>query len=167
MTRQCEAGRTCRRVRPPPTLSILVAAALAAGLAGCATNTETGMLVGGAGGAAAGAAIGSASGHAGSGAVIGGAIGLIGGGMVGNSMDQADRRHDVQYEYSATASPAAPITRDDIVAWSRQGAGDEVIIDRIERSGSVFHLTAADEDTLRDQGVSDDVLRAMKETGRR
>ncbi len=122
------------------------------------------MLVGGAGGAAAGAAIGSASGHAGSGAVIGGAIGLIGGGLVGNSMDQADQRHDEPYQYSTTASPSGPLTRDQIVIWSRQGAGDEVIIDRIERSSTVFQLTAADEDTLRSQGVSDNVLRAMKET---
>jgi len=165
MTGQTEAGRICRRERPPPILSILVLA-LGASVTGCATNTETGMLVGGAGGAAAGAAIGSASGHAGSGAVIGGAIGLIGGGLVGNSMDQADRRHDEQNQYSA-AAPSAPITRDDVVAWSRQGTGDEVIIDRIERNGTVFHLTAADEDALRGQGVSDDVLRAMKDTERR
>jgi surface antigen len=155
-------------------LSILTLTALA-GLAGCATNTETGLLVGGAGGAAAGAAIGSASGHAGTGAVIGGAIGLIGGGLIGNSMDQADRRREEQRQYSATASPStssgqgrsAPVIREDVVVWSRQGTSDEVIIDRIERSGSRFHLTAADEDSLRAQGVSDDVLRAMKESGRR
>jgi surface antigen len=138
---------------------------LGAGLAGCASNTQTGMLVGGAGGAAAGAAIGSASGHAGTGAVIGGALGLIGGGLIGNSMDQADRRHDEQYDYPANASPA--VTQEDIIAWARKGTGDEVIIDRIERSGTVFRLTAAEEDALRSQGVSEDVVRAMKATGRR
>jgi len=166
MASQFGATVTRRRIRPPPTGSILLLA-LGAGVAGCATNTETGMLVGGAGGATAGAAIGSASGHAGSGAIIGGTIGLVGGGLVGNSVDQADRRHEEQYHYSVTASPSAPIARNDIVAWSRQGTGDEVIIDRIERSSTVFHLTAADEDSLRSQGVSDDVVRAMKETERR
>ena len=167
MTRHRDAGRTCGLGRRLPAPRVFLAAALGAGLAGCANNTETGMLVGGAGGAAAGAAVGSASGHAGSGAVIGGAVGLIGGGLVGNSVDQADHARAGQDEYSATASPPGPITSDDVAAWSRKGTRDEVIIDRIERSGTVFHLTAADEDTLRGQGVSDDVVRAMKETARR
>ena len=165
MTRHRDAGRIYRRGRHGLAPCLLLAVALGAGPGGCATNTETGMLVGGAGGAAAGAAIGSASGHAGGGAVIGGALGLIGGGLVGNSMDQADRRHDEQTQYSASTS-ASGVTTEDVVLWSRNGTRDEVIIDRIERSGTVFQLTAADENNLRSQGVSEDVVRAMKATER-
>ena len=165
MTRHGNAGRTFRPGRHVLAPWILLSIALGAGLAGCANNTESGMLVGGAGGAAAGAAIGSTSGHAGSGAVIGGALGLIGGCLVGNSMDEADRRHDEQNQYSASTS-ASGVTSENVIVWSRNGTRDEVIIDRIERSGTVFHLTAADQDTLRSQGVSDDVVRAMKATER-
>ena len=42
-----------------------------------------------------------------------------------------------------------------------------VIIDRIHRSGTTFHLSATDENELRDAGVSEEVVRAMKDTGRR
>ncbi|WP_261361996.1 hypothetical protein [Humisphaera borealis] len=42
-----------------------------------------------------------------------------------------------------------------------------MIIDRIERSDTVFRLTAGDEMELRQKGVSEDVICAMKETARR
>jgi len=149
---------------------------------GCATKTQTGALVGGAGGAAAGAAIGSASGNAGKGALIGGAIGLIGGGLIGHGMDKSDeakekeaqRKYEAEQRaernsrrYSSAAAPADRVTQSDVIAWSRQGKSDDVIIDRIERSDSVFRLTAADEDTLRQRGVSEDVIQAMRDTARR
>lgn len=156
---------------------IVIAACLMAGVAGCQTKTQTGLLVGGAGGAAAGAAIGSASGNAGKGALIGGAIGLIGGGLVGHSMDKADEKEAAERRaqeqratraYAADRRPvSAAVSRDEIVTWTRNGTSEEVIIDRIDRSQSVFHLTAADENGLRDQGVSENVILAMKDTARR
>jgi hypothetical protein len=54
-----------------------------------------------------------------------------------------------------------------VVAWSRQGLSEEVIIDRIERSDAVFSLTARDEEDLIDRGVSEGVIRAMRATARR
>ena len=155
-----------------------VASLLACGVAGCQTKTQTGLLAGGAGGAAVGAAIGSAQGNAGKGALIGGAVGLIGGGLIGGAMDGADEKERRAREEEAretrryaSDAPAAPSrnrpTQDDVVAWSREGLSEEVIIDRIERSDAVFRLTAADEDNLADRGVSETVIRAMRATARR
>jgi hypothetical protein len=58
-----------------------------------------------------------------------------------------------------------PVTRDQVIAWTLRGTRDEVIIDRIACSGTVFHLSTSDELSLRDAGVSNDVIRAMKATG--
>jgi hypothetical protein len=59
------------------------------------------------------------------------------------------------------------ITTADVAAWSRRGISDEIIIDRIERSTTVFYLTAKDETELRDRGVSEATIRAMRNTSRR
>jgi hypothetical protein len=146
---------------------------------GCATKTQTGLLVGGAGGAAAGAAIGSAGGNAGKGALIGGAIGLIGGGLIGHAADKSDEadrerqlREDEQRSRQYASRSAAPsrgarLSQDQVVTWTQAGTRDDLIIDRIERSDTVFRLTAADEQSLRREGVSDDVIYAMKDTARR
>jgi len=78
--------------------------------------------------------------------------------------------------FDATASPPAravsfaeadPVTSSDVVRWSASGMRQDIIIDRIERSPSVFHLTAADENALRDKGVSEVVIQEMKATARR
>ena len=164
----------------------LVLSTLFAG-AGCATKTQTGALAGGAGGALIGGLIGSGShARAGEGALIGGAIGAIGGGLVGHAADKEDEKREADrrsYEqarernyYSASSTqrpapaynaPRAAVTQADVIAWSARGTKDDIIIDRIEQSGTRFYLTAADENHLRDNGVSPDVIRSMKETGRR
>jgi hypothetical protein len=159
--------------------------------AGCASKTQTGLLVGGAGGAAAGAAIGSASGNAGKGALIGGAIGLIGGGLVGHAADKSDEaerekqaRIDAERRSAARSGPAyasveeggygnyaarggGRVTREQVVQWTQAGVRDDIIVDRIERSDSVFRLSTADERSLRQQGVSEGVIVAMRNTARR
>lgn len=150
---------------------------------GCANNAQTGALVGGAGGAAVGAGIGSLShARAGEGALIGAAVGAIGGYVVGNEMDKAEQRERDQAMRASTRepgyySPSTPpqrttssssqVTKQDVVQWTQGGVKDEIIIDRIQRSGTVFHITAADENYLRDAGVGEEVMRAMKNTARR
>ena len=67
--------------------------------------------------------------------------------------------------YLASSEPV--VSPHEVVAWTQSGARDDVIIDRIERSDTVFRLTAGDEMQLRQQGVSDGVICAMKETARR
>jgi len=154
---------------------------------GCESKAQTGALVGAGGGALLGGAIGSLShSRAGAGAAIGAGVGAIGGYVVGNEMDKKDKKKQEQaaqasansrdtYSSPAYAAPAprnaaastSPVTRDDVLRWTKDGVKDEIIIDRIERSGSTFRLTAADENSLRDANVSEEVVRAMKNSATR
>jgi hypothetical protein len=156
-------------------LSVVACGVLGAGVIGCETKAGTGALVGGAAGAGIGAIVGHNShGRTGSGALIGGAVGALGGALIGNEMDKADKRdahRERDYDnYSAsrgTRTSAAAVTRADVIEWTRRGDRDEQIIDRIDRSPSVIRLSARDENDLRDAGVSEGVIRAMKDTDRR
>jgi hypothetical protein len=159
-------------------LSVVACGTLLAGVAGCESNAGTGALIGGAAGAGIGAIIGHNShGRTGSGALIGGAAGAIGGALIGNEMDkkEAAERRDRDYDdYYARRSgrdayrtDSRAVTRDDVIEWTRRGDREDQILDRIDRSGTVFRLTARDENELRDNGVSENVIRAMKDTARR
>jgi hypothetical protein len=64
-----------------------------------------------------------------------------------------------------TAITTQPVTQQDIIRWSVRGDSDDVIIDRLQQSPAIFHLGTSDEIRLRDAGVSDEVIRAMKATG--
>ncbi len=153
--------------------ALLIATTLgAAGPIACENKTQSGALIGGLGGAGVGAAIGSASGNAGKGALIGGAAGVLGGALVGNGMDRSEKKKAEQAEAArrseerSYARTPERLTRQDVVRWSDDGISDEVIIDRIERSDAIFRLSAKDENSLRDDGVSEDVIEAMKHTVR-
>jgi hypothetical protein len=158
-------------------LSVVACAVLGAGIIGCETKAGTGAMIGGAAGAGIGAIVGHNShGRTGSGALIGGAVGAIGGALIGNEMDKADKRdarREREYDdYSANrgtraSAAAAAVTRGDVIEWTRRGDRDEQIIDRIDRVLAVIHLSARDENDLRDAGVSEGVIRAMKNTDRR
>jgi hypothetical protein len=60
--------------------------------------------------------------------------------------------------------PSADVSQSDVIGWTVRGVSDDVILDRIGHARSTFHLSAGDEMRLRDAGVSDDVIRAMKAT---
>ena len=165
----------------------LATGALAAALAGCQSNAGNGALIGAGTGAGVGAILGHQSGKTGQGAVIGGAIGAIGGGLIGNEMDRKEKEaaRDREYQrYTETRSRAPAyessypetsnqpvvartLTKEDVIRWSARGDRDDLIIDRIEQSGATFHLTSREENDLRDRGVSEEVIRAMKDTARR
>ena len=141
---------------------------------GCQSNAGTGALIGGAAGAGIGAIAGKQShGKTVNGALIGGAVGAIGGGLIGNEMDKKDKqeaRRDRDYDDYSRRAPratASAVTREDVLEWTRRGDRDEQIIDRIDRSSAVIRLSARDENDLRDAGVSEGVIRAMKDTARR
>lgn len=106
---------------------------------------------------------------AGAGALIGAGVGALSGAIIGNEMDAQDRRHERELRGTqpTTAYTNSAISKTDIITWTRNGVSQEVIVDRIERSGTRFYLTAADENTLRENGVSEDVLRFMKQTPHR
>ena len=148
--------------------------AVGAGSLGCETKAQTGALVGGAGGAAIGGLIGSTHhSQAGAGALIGAGVGALGGYIVGNELDKKDQREgapsareDGKYssESSAPISRELTVSKKDVIRWTNEGVKDEIIIDRIDRSGTRFDIRASDENELRDAGVSEEVVRAMKAT---
>jgi surface antigen len=157
-----------KRIKVAGWLAIGVAVPL---VAGCANNTESGAAIGAGAGAALGAGVGSlVHSSAGVGALIGAGAGALSGALIGNAMDEQDKR---QTEELRSLQPTkgyvqnSTVSKQDVVDWTRRGVKDEIIIDRIDRSGTKFHLTAADENMLREQGVSEDVVREMKQTARR
>lgn len=159
-----------------------------AAVVGCETKAQNGAIIGGLTGAVIGGAIGNNNGSTAAGAAIGGLVGAGGGAIVGNEMDKADkkkeredyyernkrddynyeRRNDsYSYESRGNGSSSTQLGTREIIEWSDRGVKDEIIIDRIQRSGQTFKLTAAQESDLRDAGVSSSVIRAMKDTARR
>ena len=65
------------------------------------------------------------------------------------------------------ASESSRITKHDVIDWTSRGVSDENIVERIDRNGAIFRLTAADENQLRDAGVSEWLIQQMKATSRR
>lgn len=133
-------------------------------LAGCETKTETGALVGGAIGVGAGAIIGQDIG----GAAVGGAVGALAGGAIGYAMEKQDRK---------TMEKKAPDTLNkidrgeqlsirDVEKMSSAGINDDVIINQIKATNSVFYLSADDIVELKNAGVSQHVINYMIETGK-
>ena len=173
----------------------IVGGILSAGLAGCETKAGSGALIGGAAGAGLGAIIGNNTGHGhtAGGAAIGGVAGALGGALIGNEMDKKDReqqsrQRDVYRDREYDRTPGYPtstsgrdydrdpyagrrsnnaVTRQDVIEWTRRGDREDLVIDRIEKSGTVFRLSSRDENQLRDAGVTEEVIRAMKDTARR
>jgi outer membrane lipoprotein SlyB len=149
-------------------LTIFAAATLAVVLTGCvnpdgtANNTGSGALIG----AGSGALIGGANGRGGGGALIGAAVGAIAGGLIGNSVDQeqqAQLRAQSPETY-ARVDHGQPLSVADVKALARAGISEDVIINQINASRTVFRLSAADIIDLRDAGVPDKVVNYMINT---
>jgi len=132
---------------------------------GTQNNTAGGALIGGAIGAITGAVIGGPR-NGGAGALIGAAAGAIGGGLIGNSMDQeqnARLRAQAPQTY-ARVDQGQPLSVADVKALAKAGIGEDVIINQIKNSRTVYHLSTADIIDLRDSGVSDKVINYMINT---
>jgi outer membrane lipoprotein SlyB len=150
---------------------ILSVAGMAVLLSGCvnpdgsANNTGSGVLIGGTAGALTGAAIGGNS-HGGQDALIGAAVGALAGGLIGNS---ADREQEARLRAQAPQTytrvdQGSPLSVADVKALARAGVSEDVIINQIRISRTVFHLSAVDIIDLRDAGVSDKVVNYMINT---
>jgi outer membrane lipoprotein SlyB len=150
---------------------IFSAATLAVVMTGCQNpdgtqnNTGSGMLVGGGAGAVTGAAIGGSA-HGGQDALIGAAIGAVAGGLIGNSMDreqQARLRAQAPQTY-VKVDQGQPLSLADVMALAKAGISEDVIINQIKNSRTVYRLSATDIIGLRDAGVSDKVVNYMINT---
>jgi hypothetical protein len=130
-------------------------------VAGCQTNTGTGLLAGGALGALAGGAIGAATHHAGAGALIGAAAGATIGGVAGASEDHHERQQDIR------AAQRRALGLQDVVSLTQSGTSDEIIINQINTSPTMYRLSADEIKYLHDSGVHDGVIVAMQATASR
>lgn len=132
---------------------------------GTQNNTGSGALIGGVIGAIAGSAFGGPR-HGGEGALIGAAAGALGGGLIGNSMDQeqdARLRAEAPQTY-VRVQQGQPLTIADVKALVKSRISDDVIINQINSTHTIFQLTATDIIDLRDSGVSDRVINYMIST---
>jgi hypothetical protein len=139
-----------------------------------------GAVIGGVGGAAAGAIIGGKE-HRLLGALIGGAAGAGGGYLVGANWDkitgkktdeakQAEQRakdrpasaSDVKNSTTADLNDDGFVTLDEVVAMNDAGLSNKEMIRRLEKTQQYFELTSDQEKYLRDHGVSNDVVVAMR-----
>lgn len=131
-------------------------------LTSCESKAGTGAIVGAGGGAIVGGALGGWEG-----AFIGGAVGAAAGGLIGYALDQQDR------EIMESRSPQTlrkidrgeQLSIQDIKNMSRNGLKDEVIINQIKATGSIFQLSSDEIVDLKKAGVSQRVINFMIETG--
>ncbi|CAA9398083.1 MAG: hypothetical protein AVDCRST_MAG64-1550 [uncultured Phycisphaerae bacterium] len=165
----------------------LMGSLVLAPISGCSSlpgnDKQQGAVIGGVGGALAGAAL--SKNNRGIGALIGAALGAGGGYLIGANKDKiTGKDKDRAREEAQTASdraernPAKPedvdrartadlnddgfVTLDEVVALRQANLSDDEMVERLEQTGQVFELTDYQEDYLRTRGVSDDVLREMR-----
>ena len=162
-----------------------------AGLTGCESlpgdEKTQGAVIGGAGGALAGAMLGGEDNRL-LGGLIGGALGAGGGYVVGTQIEKNRRGSDDDYEEAVQASrrdrenpPTAAdvrrartadlnsdgfVTLNEVVAMEDADLSANDMVDRLEDTGQVFYLSESQEDYLRDKGVPDEVIRAMRTMNR-
>ena len=107
--------------------------------------------------------IGDAKDHAAAGAVIGSAVGALAGAAAGSGLDAVQARNDAIIQQHLGRQLTGTTTLDDVVAMSRAGLGDEVIIQHVRNHGVSQEPTASDLIVLKQQGVSDLVMRALQD----
>jgi hypothetical protein len=119
------------------------------------------------------------------GALIGAALGAGGGYIIGANSDRIlgrDRESAERASRRAQTSPATVqdartattadlnndgfVTMDEVVALERSGLTDQQMIARLEQTGQVFELTPEQEDYLRSNGVSNNVISQMDDLNR-
>lgn len=115
---------------------------------------DRGAAVGGVTGAGVGAAIAEvADGEPLAGAAIGSLLGAVTGGAIGSEMDA---RHSM----TMARVPAPPLQ--EVVNMTSAGLSDDVIIAQVNTHGPTRPLSSSELIGLKQQGVSDAVIRAMQ-----
>ena len=130
---------------------------------GCASYTDQGALTGGALGLGTGALVGHAMGNTAAGALIGTGVGALGGAAVGSAMDESEARNRalIEQRLGHQVAPGA-VSIQDVVAMTRAGIDETVIVTHIRSHGLAAPLQTADLIYLQQQGVSRGVVEAMQ-----
>jgi hypothetical protein len=124
---------------------------------------DQGALAGGLGGAGLGALIGSTSGHAGAGAAIGAAAGALTGGAVGGALDNIDAKNRAQIA-AATGHPPTAVSVNYVIAMSRSGIDEQIIVNQLASAGLQRPLQSNDVIYLQQNGVTPHVISIMQQT---
>lgn len=134
-------------------------------LTSCESKTGTGALAGAGVGALAGGLIGGNA----TGALIGGAVGAAGGALIGAALDAQDREN-LQQNSPQTLQRIdnrEQLSIYDVEAMAKNGLSDDVIIEQIKNTKSVFYLTSDQIIELKQAGVSEKVIQYMMKTEER
>ncbi|MDG2383628.1 MAG: glycine zipper domain-containing protein [Pirellulaceae bacterium] len=124
--------------------------------------TEQGALLGGLTGAGVGAAIGDSQGNTAAGAAVGTAFGALTGATIGNGLDTVEANNQALIERNLSARQTSHTAMNDAITMTRAGLSDQVIIQQINSQGIVGGLSTADLIGLKNEGVSDSVIRTMQ-----
>jgi Glycine zipper len=135
------------------------------GAVGCRSPyyADQGTGIGALGGAGIGALIGRASGHTAAGALIGAAAGAVGGNLVGTAIDNEEAKNRA----AIAAQLGRPVaqgtaTPGEVIAMTRAGVDQQLIINYVNSSGMAQPITAQDVIYLNQQGVATPVIQAMQ-----
>ncbi len=110
----------------------------------------------------AGGVIGAATHHAGTGALIGAAAGATLGGVTGAAVDNHEQKVAAQQQAQRRA-----LGLQDVVTLTQNGTSDQIIINEINTSGTVYHLSGDEIVWLKQNGVHDCVIESMQATASR
>ncbi len=126
-------------------------------------RADRGALFGGLLGAGAGAIVGDAMGNAGAGAAIGAGVGAISGAVIGSELDQieAENRAAIAQQWGREVDAGA-VTLVNVIEMTRAGVSDELIVNHVDIHGVASPLQSSDLIYLKQEGVSDRVIRAMQ-----
>jgi len=127
-------------------------------------RSDQGALFGGLLGAGTGALLADAAGgSAGTGALIGAGAGAITGAIVGDELDQIEAQNRAQIEAQLGRQLAAGSVRlDEVVAMSKAGVDEGLIINHIHAHGVERLPTTDDVIFLSQSGVSTNVIKVMQ-----
>ena len=147
-----------------PACALVVAVVSAIAL-GCNSPfyADKGALFGGLAGTGVGAVTGAAVGHPGAGALIGAGVGTLTGAAVGSGMDDIEARN--RAEIASTLGRQVPpgnVTLPDVIAMTKAGVNEELIVNHIRGNGLAQPLQTGDLITLQNSGVSTRVIGALQ-----
>jgi hypothetical protein len=131
---------------------------------GCTSmsHTEEGAATGGIVGAAAGGLIGAAAHAPVAGALIGAGTGALIGGAAGNAEDRREDRAVRQAAAAQAAAARTALSLEDVVNLVQQHIDESIIITQIRQSSVVYRLTGDQIIWLKQQGVSDAIVRELQ-----
>lgn len=152
--------------RRPWFLAWICPVLICLGCLGCASPyyADRGALFGGLLGAGTGALVGNALGSTGAGAIIGAGLGAVTGAAVGDALDEIEARNRamIAAQLGREVRPGA-VTIEEIVMMVKAGVDDELIINHIRAHGVTRMPGPHELVTLKQEGVSAAVIRAIQE----